>query len=45
MSTIDIEKLKKLAMKKKSTVESMVELTIKKFLSNGCKLPAFAEKV
>ena len=45
MSIIDIKKLKKLATKNKSTVESTIELTVKKFLTNGCKLPVLPKGV
>ena len=45
MSNIDIKKLKKLATKTKSTVESTAELAVKKFLANRCKLPVLIEKV
>ena len=45
MSDIDIKKLKKLASKKKSTVESTVELAVKKFLATRCQQPVFMEKL
>ena len=45
ISSIDIKKLEKLATQKESTVESMAESAVEKFLANGCKRPVFAEKV
>ena len=45
ITDIDFQKLKKLASQKKSTIESAAKTAVKKFLANGCKLPAFAGKV